>query len=72
MSPFEKDVLLPLLRELNCRTGAISAVSLAVHVNRAERTARHYLKRMEQAGAVYRPHGPRKGWVVSDFQLRSV
>ena len=70
MSPFEKDVLLPKLQELNRWAGAICAVLLADHTGIPERSARHYLKRMEKAGMVERPYGPRKGWFV--VQLRAV
>lgn len=73
MSPFERDIILPALRNLN-RVGAIHAALLAIEINKAERTARHYLRRLELAGAVYRPAGPRKGWMVieDNVQLRSI
>lgn len=29
------------------------------------RTARHYLARLETLGAVYRPYGPKSGWMVA-------
>lgn len=70
MSPFERDVLLPKLQELNRWAGAIHAVLLADHIGMSERNARLYLKRMEGMGLVKRPHGPRKGWSV--VQLRGI
>lgn len=70
MSPFEKDVLLPKLQELNQWAGAIRAVLLADHVGISERYARLYLKKLEEAGMVKRPYGPRKGWSV--VQLRAI
>lgn len=72
MSPFEKDVLLPKLLELNRWAGAIYAVLLADHIGIPERSARHYLKRMELAGAVSRPYGQRRGWIAVGIQLRAV
>lgn len=71
MSPFESDVILPALRRLNA-VGAIQSVALAVQINKAERTARYYLRRLELAGVVCRPEGPRKGWIVRDLQLQRV
>lgn len=71
MSPYEQDVILPLVRRLN-ETGAILSARLAVEINRSERMARVYLSRLEKAGAVCRPKGKRKGWMVVEFQLRVV
>lgn len=72
MSPFEQDVILPALRSLNQRLGAINAITLALRMERPERTVRHYLRRMELAGAVSRPYGARKGWLAGDIQLSGV
>jgi DNA-binding IscR family transcriptional regulator len=70
MSPFEKDVLLPKLQELNRWAGAVNAVLLADHVAISERYARLLLNKLEKVGMVERPHGRRKGWSV--VQLRAV
>jgi hypothetical protein len=72
MSPFEQDVILPTLRRLNDTFGAIHADVLASWLCKPDRTMRHYLKRLEQLGAVKRPYGPRKGWLAGDLQLQSV
>lgn len=73
MSPFDIDVLLPKLRELNRWAGAIHAVLLADHVNISERTARDHLRKMELVGVVIRPYGKRRGWLVIEaVQLRAV
>lgn len=70
MSPFERDILLPKLRELNRWAGAVNAVLLADHVGISERYARMLLNRMETLGVVGRPYGKRKGWSV--VQLRGI
>lgn len=72
MSAFEKEVLLPLLQEFNALTGAVHSWLLAEESGIPERTARYHLRRMELAGAVARPYGPRRGWAAVDVQLRTV
>lgn len=72
MTPFERDVILPTLRDLNEQLGAVKSLMLACCINKSDRMARNYLRRMELAGAVKRPHGPRRGWVALDLQLRTV
>lgn len=64
MKPFEKDVVLPRLREANLRFGAVTGVTLAALNGWSERTTRGWLRRLEAAGLVARPSGVRMGWVV--------
>ena len=64
MKPFEKDVVLPRLREANLRFGAVTGVTLAALNGWSERTTRQWLRRLEMAGFVMRPLGDRSGWLV--------
>lgn len=68
MTPFERDIIIPTLRRL----GLCHALTLAVELGKAERTARYYLARLEAKGIVERPNGPRKGWTVSDLRLQQI
>lgn len=64
-SPFERGPLVRTLRELNrWRQGPVVSPLLADHLGLSERTVRQYLARLEQAGMVRRPAGPRSGWVA--------
>lgn len=63
-SPFERGPVLHRLHELNARSGPVVSTLLADHVGIPERTTRLYLQRLEYAGLVKRPAGPRSGWVA--------
>lgn len=45
--------------------GPVAGPVVADHVGLPPRTARYYLARLEQAGLVHRPAGPRSGWVAN-------
>lgn len=62
--PYELNVVLPALARVNAQQGAICAVHLAAYVTASERTLRKQLGRLERAGLVSRPYGPRNGWIV--------
>lgn len=62
--PFEKEIVLPRLKELNRDIGAVTARLLAELNGWSERSTRYWLARLEQAGMVVRPRGERSGWRV--------
>lgn len=64
VSPFERGPVLQALRELNSRCGPVKSGLLADFIGKSERTARHYLHRLERVGWLERPFGPRSGWMV--------
>lgn len=65
LSPFEQGPLVRTLRDLNrWKRGPVVSTTLAECLGISQRTARYYLTRMEQAGMVKRPAGPRSGWVA--------
>lgn len=65
LPPYAEDVLLPELEKWNrVRGGALAAPVLADLLGISERTTRHYLRLLEQAGIVERPFGVRSGWRV--------
>lgn len=64
MKPFEKDVVLPRLKELNQAAGPVIARVLAELNGWSERTTREWLRRLESAGMVIRPMGDRSGWMA--------
>lgn len=58
-------VIVRTLRELQTWGGGpVLSPLLADHLAVSERTARKYLSRLERAGLVQRPAGPRSGWVT--------
>ena len=63
-SPYERGKVLGTLHDLNKISGPVRSPMLADHVGIPERTARLYLRRLENAGLVKRPHGPRSGWIA--------
>lgn len=65
VSPYERDVVARRLRELNRSCGPVPSMSVAAHLGIPDRTARHYLARLEKAGYVRRPAGVRSGWAVA-------
>lgn len=63
MTPFDRDLLLPRLRELQrWRGGPVPCRLVADVLGMSERTLRWRLRRLETLGAVGRPWGPRRGW----------
>lgn len=64
MSPYLTDKFLPEIRELNRLVGALTSPLLADLVGKPERTVRHWLRQLEQAGLVARPYGKKKGWTA--------
>lgn len=53
------------LRDLQTwRGGPVVSPLVADHLGVSERAARKYLSRLERAGLVQRPAGPRSGWVT--------
>lgn len=63
-SPYERGPVLRVLHNLNETAGPVMSGMLADHVGIPDRTARLYLKRLENAGLVQRPDGPRSGWLA--------
>lgn len=66
MPPFAVNVVLPKLRQVNQRRGAVCASHLVAWMETpvSERALRNHLRAMESAGLVARPYGPRSGWMV--------
>jgi hypothetical protein len=70
MSPFEQ-LLIDTLRDLQppierqTRKCCVSSVTLSSRLPATERNIRHYLKRLEESGRVYRPKGRFGGWRVA-------
>lgn len=54
----------PELRKLNRRCGPVFSTLLADLLGVNDRTMRYWLRKLEQAGLVERPYGPRSGWMV--------
>lgn len=65
-TPYELYVVARTVLELaRWAGGPVPAALVADHLGRSERTARHYLHRLERARVVTRPKGPRSGWMVT-------
>lgn len=66
---YEQCIVLPTLRDLNRQAGAVPARMLADLLGKSDRTARVYLRRLEQSGMVIRPHGPKSGWMYNRVKI---
>ena len=44
---------------------SVRSATLVKQVNISRRTLRFYLNRMEAQGAIFRPYGPKRGWVAA-------
>lgn len=63
-TPYERGPVMRALRDTNKIAGPVTATRLAELIGISERTTRLYLRRLEFAGLVQRPCGPRSGWAV--------
>lgn len=63
-TPYEVYVAQVVCELSRWRGGPVPAALIGDHLGKADRTARLYLRRLEQARLVARPQGPRSGWTV--------
>lgn len=69
ITPFDV-YLLAMTEEVTRRTQRPArSVAVSVRVGISQRMTQHYLRRLEDKGAVCRPSGVKSGWVVTAGQM---